>query len=40
MHGEIITVCGIQLDCNGGNESILKNAEKYIAEALDRKSVV
>ena len=31
MHGEIITVCGIQLDCNGGNESTLKNAEKYIA---------
>lgn len=38
MHGEIITVCGIQLDCNGGNESTLKNAEKYIAEAFKYNS--
>lgn len=38
MHGEIITVCGIQLDCNGGNESTLKNVEKYIAEAFKYNS--
>ena len=38
MHGEIITVCGIQLDCIGGNESTLNNAEKYIAEAFKYNS--
>lgn len=34
MHGEIITVCGIQLDCNGDNESTLKNAEKILQRLL------
>ena len=38
MHGEIITVCGIQLDCNGGKVSFMARKEKYIAEAFKYNS--